>query len=335
MSVRELSSVPSFPAIWAAALGRPPLVPRATSLPERRYRVRGVKVGAEQSARFDHLVGAAASDYVHPGLLHVLAFPVSLSLMAHPRFPFPLLGLVHVKNSILQHRPVRVGEVVDVECSVRNIQPHRRGATFEAVSTLSADGQIVATDVSTYLARGETARKIAALQEEGASADGSRSEDRAAKREEFQPPKPSARWKLNGDTGRRYAAVAGDANPIHMSALSAKAFGFPKAIAHGMYTASRAFAEARPDLSVPLKWDVEFAAPVLIPGTVWLSFENDDSSRVYGARGHAGGAESGSAAGAGSASGGGRRVTRFTGFSAPKPDRPSKLHFTGTVELFG
>lgn len=306
MSVRELSSVPSFPAIWAAALGRPPLVPRATSLPQRPYRVRGVKVGAEKSARFDHLVGAAASDYVHPGLLHVLAFPVSLSLMAHPRFPFPLLGLVHVKNSMLQHRPVRVGETVDVECSVRNIQPHRRGATFEAVSTLSADGQIVATDVSTYLARGETARKIAALQEEGASADGSRSEDRAAKREEFQPPKPSARWKLGGDTGRRYAAVSGDANPIHMSALSAKLFGFNRAIAHGMYTASRAFSECLPDLSRPLRWDVEFAAPVMIPGTVWVAYDAESERR-----------------------------TEFVGYRAPRKDRPARKNFSGSVETLG
>src|SRR5690625_170589 len=64
-------------------------------------------------------------------------------------------------------------------------------------------------------------------------------------------------------------------SPIHMSGLSAKAFGFPRAIAHGMYTASRAFTEARVDLSRPLRWDVSFDAPVTLPGTVLVSYAAD------------------------------------------------------------
>lgn len=32
-----------------------------------------------------------------------------------------------------------------------------------------------------------------------------------------------------------------DLNPIHLHALTAKAFGFPRALAHGMYTSARAF----------------------------------------------------------------------------------------------
>ena len=64
-------------------------------------------------------------------------------------------------------------------------------------------------------------------------------------------------------------------NPIHLSALSAKAFGFPRAIAHGMYTASRAFTESRADLSRPLRWDVSFDAPVTLPSTVLVSYQDD------------------------------------------------------------
>ena len=67
-------------------------------------------------------------------------------------------------------------------------------------------------------------------------------------------------------------------NPIHLSALSAKAFGFPRAIAHGMYTASRAFTESRIDLSRPLRWDVSFDAPVTLPGTVLVAYEDDPDS---------------------------------------------------------
>ena len=52
----------------------------------------------------------------------------------------------------------------------------------------------------------------------------------------------SAEWKLGGDLGRRYAAVSGDRNPIHMHALTAKPLGFPAAIAHGMWTKARCLA---------------------------------------------------------------------------------------------
>ena len=117
--------------------------------------MRKVRIDAERARDFDHLMGGPATDLVHPGVLHVLAFPVSLALLARRDVPFALLGLVHLRNQILQHRPVRVGELVDVECRVRDLQPHRKGRTFEAVSTiLGEDGEIIATDVSTYLAKG-------------------------------------------------------------------------------------------------------------------------------------------------------------------------------------
>lgn len=261
--IRDLSDVPSFPAVYAAALdprsrrgrGRGEAV-----LPSVAYRVRQVRIDAERARDFDHLMGGPATDLVHPGVLHVLAFPVSLALMARRDFPFALLGLVHVRNQVLQHRPVRVGELVDVECRVRDLRPHRKGRTFEAVSTiLGGDGEIIATDVSTYLVRG-----------------GGEPSSRA--RRDFAPPRPTGRWRLAADVGRRYAAVAGDVNPIHMSALSAKAFGFPRAIAHGMYTASRAFTESRVDLSRPLRWDVSFDAPVTLPGSVLVAYEDDPAS---------------------------------------------------------
>lgn len=261
--VRELSDVPSFPAVYAAALTRRPGVRRARELPQLAHRVRRVRIDPQRAAAFDHLMGGPATDLVHPGVLHVLAFPVSLSLMARSDFPVPLLGLIHVRNQVLQHRPVRVGEKVDVECRARGFAPHRRGRTFEAVTTISApDGDIIATDVSTYLTT------------HGAPEDAR--DAPARRREPFAPPLPTGRWRLDAGTGRRYAEVSGDANPIHMSSLSARLFGFPRAIAHGMYTASRAFTEARPDLSRPLRWDVDFDAPVLLPGTVLVSYADTD-----------------------------------------------------------
>ena len=310
--VKDLSDVPSFPAIYAAALdprsrlggkrgkgGKDGAGGGGESLPSIAYRVRKVRIDAERARDFDHLMGGPATDLVHLGVLHVLAFPVSLALMARRDFPFPLLGLVHLRNQVLQHRPVKVGDLVDVECRVRDLRPHRKGRTFEAVSTiLGEDGEIIATDVSTYLVKGGkpsaaepsgTAPSSAASagavppsvasSAESAGATGANASTSVGgrSRRDFEPPQPTGRWVLGADTGRRYGAVSGDVNPIHLSAVTAKAFGFPSAIAHGMYTASRAFTEARVDLSKPLRWDVTFDAPVTLPGSVLVAFEDDPS----------------------------------------------------------
>lgn len=310
--VRDLAEVPSFPAVYAAALD-PRSARRGSrrepTLPEVAYRVGGVRLDAERARDFDHLMGGPATDLVHPGVLHVLAFPVSLALMARRDFPFALLGLVHLRNQVLQHRPVRVGERVDVECRVRDLRPHRKGRSFEAVSTiLGEDGEIIATDVSTYLAKGERtgagAEDPAGRRDEspertehtggsGSSVSSSTPErPEHSSRRAFEAPRPTGRWKLPADTGRRYAAVSGDVNPIHLSALSARAFGFPRAIAHGMYTASRAFTESGVDLSLPLRWDVSFDAPVTLPGTVLVAYDDDrgsDTVHCVGWRGGLGG----------------------------------------------
>lgn len=62
------------------------------------------------------------------------------------------------------------------------------------------------------------------------------------KRPAFQPPVMTGQWDLPKDIGRRYGAVSGDRNPIHLSNLTAKALGMPGAIAHGMYAAGKMLA---------------------------------------------------------------------------------------------
>ena len=44
------------------------------------------------------------------------------------------------------------------------------------------------------------------------------------------------------DVGRAYAEVSGDHNPIHTSRIGARLFGFPRPIAHGMWTQARCLA---------------------------------------------------------------------------------------------
>jgi acyl dehydratase len=76
-----------------------------------------------------------------------------------------------------------------------------------------------------------------------------------------------ARWQLPAQLGRDYAKASGDFNPIHLHALTAKAFGFPRAIAHGMWTLARTLAALQPSKQLAAaNVHGDFKSPMLLPG---------------------------------------------------------------------
>ena len=99
-------------------------------------------------------------------------------------------------------------------------------------------------------------------------------------------------WELPPALGRRYAAVSGDRNPIHLSALGAKAFGFPRAIVHGMWTMARCVAALDHRLPDSFTVQASFRAPILLPATVAFGHTDTDEgirfsvSGPHGQRNH-------------------------------------------------
>lgn len=209
-------------------------------------------VGAPLRSRPDGTVEAFG------GYLHALAFPVTMALLTRADFPLPVVGMVHLANSVRQVRPVAVGEHLSVTVESRDLRDHRAGAAFDVVVELrgEADGQPAWTGTSTYLARGVRLPTVSSGPDASSAPDG-------AARPDFEAPEPTGRWSLPGDTGRRYARVSGDVNPLHLSAASARALGMKAAIAHGMFTACRALAAL--EAPAPLEWDVEFGVPLVLP----------------------------------------------------------------------
>lgn len=181
---------------------------------------------------------------------HLLSFPLQMGIMSDPGFPAPAIGIVHLENSITTRRPIAVGERVTVTTSVGPARLHPKGTVYEFLTVVTADGEEVWEETSTYLRRGDG--------DPGASSGS---------------PFPDAEphgvvWKLPADLGRQYAAVSGDHNPIHLYPLTAKALGFPRQIAHGMWTMARCVAALENRLPDSVRVDVAFRKPVLLPGSV-------------------------------------------------------------------
>jgi acyl dehydratase len=69
--------------------------------------------------------------------------------------------------------------------------------------------------------------------------------------------------------GRSYGRVAGDLNPIHLWPITAKLFGFKRAIVHGMWSLARVLGELD-DLATAERCHVEvrFRTPIMLPAKV-------------------------------------------------------------------
>jgi acyl dehydratase len=267
---RKLDSAPSILPLYARAAA--PLVPGASLLPfvpggggeipDVRLELDRVVADPAKVSAYAKVCGFALRDHLPPTYPHVLAFPLHMALMSDGRFPFGAVGLVHVANKITQHRRLGIGEALDLRVQATKLAPHPKGRTFDVVTEVRVGRQIAWESTSTFLRRGK-------------------GDTGAAAGEAFpivDPETPaSAQWVLPGDLGRRYAAVSGDRNPIHMHSLTAKPLGFPAAIAHGMWTKARALAALESRLPDAFDADVRFRRPILLPAKVEFATLDDDS----------------------------------------------------------
>lgn len=264
----DLDTAPHLPALYARAAAKRKIT--GNVLPDQGVRS-WVDIEAKPLAAFREVCGLAPNPLLPPTYPHVLAFGLQLQLLTDNNFPFPLLGLIHLTNRIRVLRPMGSVNQLRIGVFAYNLQKHAKGATFdvvtqaddllgplwEAESTLLCKGVELPGEVPEHLDAAPVA--LAEL----------------------------TRWFAAADIGRQYANVSGDYNPIHLSATSAKLFGMPKAIAHGLWLKARALAALQSHLpAANVEISVAFKKPVRLPGEVILLSSAAGSSGDFQLNGH-------------------------------------------------
>ena len=250
-----LDEAPDLRRIYAGAVLRRGSA--SDELPDVEVSRARVRVDLDDLVAYSRVCGFTVDGTLPAAYPHLLAFPLQMVVMSGDRFPLPLLGAVHVENRITVVRPVRVDEPLDVTVRSENLRPHRRGRQVDLVSEVSVAGGPVWHGVSTYLSRGTE------------HPDAPTSEPPSL--EPLLAVTTGPTWRFGEGTGRAYASVSGDWNPIHVHALAARPLGFPTAIAHGMYSYARVLAALGPRLpGSGLTSRVWFRKPVRLPSTVRL-----------------------------------------------------------------
>jgi acyl dehydratase len=235
-------------------------------IPDLTLVMSDVSVDRDRLAAYNRVCGFSLRDELPSTFVHVLCFGLHLSLLTDGSFPFGAVGLVHIENEITQHRPVLASEKLSLRVRAGSLEPHPRGRQFALLSEARVGDELVWEEVSTNLRRGGGS---------GAERSGSRA------REELPA---AAEWRLGGDLGRRYASVSGDHNPIHIHPLTARLFGFPSAIAHGMWTKARCLAALESRLPDSYTAWAAFRKPILLPAKVEFGEAPGDSGVRFAVR---------------------------------------------------
>lgn len=271
---RTFENAPStLPLMLKAALPALPVVGSlpgikhaSGSVPDLVLKRAGVATDPAHLDAYREICGFPRTDALPATYPHMAAFALHMALMTDTSFPFAPMGLVHLRNSITQLRPISADEPLDVSVRADALRPHPKGRLIDVLTEVTVDGDVAWREVTTLFSRG----RGGAAEETQAPLDG------------VSAPSGVVHWKLAGDLGRRYGAVSGDRNPIHLYPITAKAFGFPTNIAHGMWTKARCLAALQNKLPDAFTVDVEFKKPILLPTTVVFGSEGTGAATTFG-----------------------------------------------------
>lgn len=230
----------------------------SAGVPGQALRVASVTIDRARLMRYQQLCGFPVNDLLPQTFAHLLGFPLQATLLADPAFPLPVLGLVHLTNTITAYRALGADETLEISVRATHLRAHPKGRVVDIETTVVVAGERVWEGVSTYLARGGGEPRT--RYDSGPAAPNGI---------------PATRWRLGADLGRRYAAVSGDANPIHLSAPTARLLGFPRAIAHGMWSYARVLAALGRPAAYEGATRVDFHKPILLPAAVGLVAQHD------------------------------------------------------------
>jgi acyl dehydratase len=212
-----------------------------------------VTLDATRMAAYREVCGFAPGTGVPLTYPHILAAPLHLAVLTCPQFPVAAMGIIHARNTIVQHKSLAAGDSLAIQVLVDGHRDVRNGFEFDVVTKASLSGELAWESVTVVFVR----RKAP----EGAP---KAAHEKAADPAPMADTKP---WSIADDTGRRYAKVSGDYNPIHLWPITAKLLGgFPRPICHGMWSLAHCVGELEGRAPAPVaRLEVEFKRPVLMP----------------------------------------------------------------------
>ena len=258
---------PLLKAILAALFTRRSGFAVGAALPNIKASWCGAQVDQANLKNYLNLCQLSDDGYLPILYPHVMASTLHLNMLTDRQFPIKLLGAVHLRSHILSRRKINRDETVDIQTEIVTHRVVAKGLEFDFTTTVTSDKETIWESITTYYVQGRFGE-----------------EDAPSLRGSFTPlenPPESAQWFLDKQMARRYARITGDYNPIHISFLLAKLFGFKRDLLHAFCALATSIRHL-PTVSdnEAIRIDVAFKGPLYLKNTVYLkSITNNDAHR--------------------------------------------------------
>jgi hypothetical protein len=221
-------------------------------------------------ANFRGQVGSTVShDFLPSSYLQVKTMSMPMSLLSQT--PLNILGSLHESCTIKSERLVKVSETLTATAVFDgNVEKSDKDDILLSITVTinDADDSTVQTIKNKYRILNPKRHKIKSA---------------------ARPPAPSYEgWsKTTKDfpvtVGKDYAMLNGDVNPIHMTPLTAKLFGYSSCIAHGMFSVCTMFGLEKEDTGKQTISGL-FVRPMMLPRkkVTFLKSDNKEGNYVVG-----------------------------------------------------
>ena len=245
-----MQELPSLPSLLGKAAFKSGNYALGDQLPGLSTQINSLVINRQHLQAYQQLCGFQSSQTLPATYLHMIGFPLFLKILIQQDFPMRAMGQVHLRNQISVHHQFDIRQPIDMTAAIGGSVLTSRGLEWNIDVSARVDNQVVWSGESVFLHRCKTGilrEAVAPICHEG----------------EHQ------NWQVDADIGRRYARVSGDYNPIHLTDITAKLFGFKQAIAHGMWSKARCLAaldQQLPDEGYSV--DVTFHRPLFLPSQV-------------------------------------------------------------------
>lgn len=263
----RLKALPSTsPMLLQAAITRkkPGKTP---SFPNHALEVANIRCNSKQLRRYNQACGFADNTQtLSVSFLHVQVFRLHMKMMLDKAFPLAPMGCVHLSNTIVQHRPIAIDEVLRLRCSIADNKISDKGYEFTFHCEAYCGDELVWEDDSLYLSRAKT--NIASGPKSAHPEPRSYAQSRVI--------------NISRSDARKYARASGDFNPIHLHDLSAKILGFKRMVIHGMWSKAACLASLSSDIkTTAYRCHVEFKTPIFLPANVRLDYETNGANLEF------------------------------------------------------
>ncbi|QUM76443.1 hypothetical protein HWV00_09510 [Moritella sp. 24] len=236
--------------------------PRINNLISEQYCINALSINLRHLQQYIKCCGFNHTGYLPITYPFVIAFPLLMKLMTSTKFPVSILGLIHYKNQIIQHYPIKQNAILTVTCRVKQDHTSNRGRFIQVHIDIFEDKKLMWECTATFLHKCQKKQYL----------DNSHNSNTAFSSHDEQMIEIMPPFTFSKFNALRYAYISRDINPIHLHYIPAKLMGFKSSILHGMFAKAHVLANLENVIDIQrISIDVQFNNAIFLPGEVSLN----------------------------------------------------------------